>query len=64
MIRDKVEKVAASGANVVICQKGIDDMSQQFLADNGVLAQWPSCFIWQCVIPLQFEITSRIIDFS
>ncbi len=33
-----VEKVLASGANVVICQKGIDDMAQHFLARKGVIA--------------------------
>ena len=33
-----VEKIAATGANVVICQKGIDDMVQHFLARKGVLA--------------------------
>ena len=38
MIRAKVEKIAASGANVVICQKGIDDMAQHFLAKKGIYA--------------------------
>ena len=27
-----------SGANVVICQKGIDDMAQHYLAGAGILA--------------------------
>ncbi len=34
MLRDMVEKVAATEANVVICQKGIDDMVQHFLAQK------------------------------
>ena len=38
MLRNKVEKIAASGANVVICQKGIDDIAQHFLAKKGIYA--------------------------
>ncbi|MBS7614736.1 TCP-1/cpn60 chaperonin family protein [Candidatus Bathyarchaeota archaeon] len=38
MMRDMVEKIAATGANVVICQKGIDDMVQHFLARKGISA--------------------------
>ena len=38
MLRNMVDKVLASGANVVICQKGIDDMAQHFLARKGVIA--------------------------
>ena len=38
MLNEMVEKIAASGANVVLCQKGIDDMAQHFLAKKGVLA--------------------------
>jgi thermosome len=38
MLKDMVEKVLASGANVIICQKGIDDMAQHFLARRGVIA--------------------------
>lgn len=38
MLRDMVEKIAAVGANVVLCQKGIDDMVQHFLARKGILA--------------------------
>jgi thermosome len=37
MLRDMVEKVAATEANVVVCQKGIDDMVQHFLARKGIL---------------------------
>ncbi|MCL5794677.1 MAG: TCP-1/cpn60 chaperonin family protein [Candidatus Thermoplasmatota archaeon] len=33
-----VEKVKASGANVVLCQKGIDDLAQHFLAREGIYA--------------------------
>lgn len=38
MLKDKVDKIASSGANVVFCQKGIDDMAQHFLAKAGIYA--------------------------
>jgi len=38
MLQEMVEKIKASGANVVFCQKGIDDMAQHFLAKAGILA--------------------------
>jgi thermosome len=38
MLRSMVEKISSAGANVVICQKGIDDMAQYFLAKKGILA--------------------------
>ncbi len=38
MLKDMVEKILASGANVVVCQKGIDDMAQHFLARKGIIA--------------------------
>jgi thermosome len=38
MLKEMVEKIAATGANVVICQKGIDDMAQHFLARKKILA--------------------------
>lgn len=38
MLKDMVNKVTSSGANVLICQKGIDDVAQHFLAKQGVLA--------------------------
>ncbi len=38
MMKDMVKKVKASGANVVFCQKGIDDVAQHFLAKEGILA--------------------------
>jgi archaeal chaperonin len=37
MLKDMVDKVKASGANVVFCQKGIDDMAQHFMAKEGIL---------------------------
>jgi archaeal chaperonin len=33
-----VDKVIASGANVVICQKGIDDLAQHFMSRKGIIA--------------------------
>lgn len=38
MIKRKVDKVIALGANVVMCQKGIDDLAQHFLAKQGIYA--------------------------
>ena len=38
MIRRMVEKIVNSGANVVICQKGIDDLAQHFLSKKGIMA--------------------------
>jgi thermosome len=38
MLKQMVEKIVASGANVVFCQKGIDDMTQHFLARKGISA--------------------------
>ena len=38
MIKTMVDKIHAIGANVVICQKGIDDMAQHFLSKHGILA--------------------------
>ena len=38
MLKDMVDKIINSGANVVVCQKGIDDMAQHYLAKAGVLA--------------------------
>lgn len=38
MLKEMVDKVVASGANVLFCQKGIDDVAQHFLAKKGILA--------------------------
>ncbi len=38
IIEDMVEKIAATGANFVVCQKGIDDMAQYFMAKKGIAA--------------------------
>jgi thermosome len=38
MIRSIVDKIVSSGATVVFCQKGIDDMAQHFLAKSGIFA--------------------------
>ncbi len=37
-LREKVQHIVDSGADVVFCQKGIDDMAQHYLAKEGVLA--------------------------
>tara|TARA_B100000929_G_scaffold93568_1_gene73446 strand:+ start:3939 stop:5636 length:1698 start_codon:yes stop_codon:yes gene_type:complete len=38
MLKTMVDKVIGSGATVVLCQKGVDDMAQHYLAKAGVLA--------------------------
>ena len=38
MLKAMVEKIVATKANVVICQKGIDDMVQHLLSRKGILA--------------------------
>ena len=38
MLKQMVEKVAASGANVLFCQKGIDDVAQHYLSKKGIAA--------------------------
>jgi thermosome len=37
-LREKVDQVVATGADVVFCQKGIDDLAQYLLAKEGILA--------------------------
>ena len=38
MLQDMVTRIIASGANVVLCQKGIDDVAIHYLAKQGVYA--------------------------
>ncbi|HQQ25604.1 MAG TPA: TCP-1/cpn60 chaperonin family protein, partial [Methanomassiliicoccales archaeon] len=38
MLKGMVDKIKAVGANVVFCQKGIDDLVQHFLAKEGIYA--------------------------
>ncbi|MEM0232701.1 MAG: thermosome subunit beta [Candidatus Nezhaarchaeales archaeon] len=38
ILKGMVEKIKSVGANVVFCQKGIDDMAQHYLAKAGILA--------------------------
>ena len=38
MLKDMVEKIKKSGAKVVICQKGIDDLVQHYLAREDIYA--------------------------
>jgi thermosome len=38
IIKSMVEKIITSGANVVFCQKGIDDIAQYFLAKSNIYA--------------------------
>ena len=38
MLKSMVDKIKNSGANVLLCQKGIDDIAQHYLAKEGILA--------------------------
>lgn len=38
MIYKMVERIEDSGANIVFCQKGIDDLAQHFLSKKGIYA--------------------------
>jgi thermosome len=37
MLRNMVDKIIKAGANVVLCEKGVDDMAQHFLARKGIM---------------------------
>ncbi len=37
-LREMVDKIKDAGANILICQKGIDDIAQHFLAQEGIIA--------------------------
>jgi len=37
-LKGLVEKIQSSGANVVVCQKGIDDLAQHYMAKEGIFA--------------------------
>jgi archaeal chaperonin len=37
-LKEMVEKIVSSGANVVFTQKGIDDLAQHYLAKKGIIA--------------------------
>ncbi len=37
-LKEMVDKIIASGANVVFCQKGIDDVAQHYLSKAGIMA--------------------------
>lgn len=38
MLKEMSDKIKKSGADIVFCQKGIDDMVQHFLAKEGIMA--------------------------
>ena len=38
MLKSMVDKLHQVGANVLICQKGIDDIAQHYLSKNGIMA--------------------------
>jgi thermosome len=38
MLKSMVDKISSAGANVVLCQRGIDDMAQHYLAREGIIA--------------------------
>ena len=38
LLKEMTEKIIASGANVIFCQRGIDDVAQYYLAKAGIYA--------------------------
>jgi thermosome len=38
LLKDMVSKIKAAGADVIFCQKGIDDIAQHYLAKEGIVA--------------------------
>jgi len=38
MLKDMVNKIKAAGADIVFCQKGVDDMVQHYLSKEGIMA--------------------------
>lgn len=38
MLKDMADKIVKVGANVVVCQKGVDDIAQHYMAKAGILA--------------------------
>jgi archaeal chaperonin len=38
MLKSMVDKIKSASANVVLCQKGIDDIAQHYLAKEGIIA--------------------------
>ena len=38
LLKSMVDKISSAGANVVLCQKGIDDIAQHYLAKAGIIA--------------------------
>jgi thermosome len=38
ILKSMVNKISTLGANVVLCQKGIDEMAQHYLAKSGILS--------------------------
>lgn len=38
MLKSMVDKISSAGANVALCQKGIDDIAQHYMARAGILA--------------------------
>ncbi|MCQ8892747.1 MAG: TCP-1/cpn60 chaperonin family protein [Candidatus Methanosuratincola sp.] len=37
LLKNMVAKIKSAGANVVLCQKGVDDIAQHYLAKEGIL---------------------------
>lgn len=38
LLKEQVNKIKSAGANVVVCQKGIDDVVQHYFAKEGIMA--------------------------
>ena len=38
LLKDMVSKIKSAGANIIFCQKGIDDIAQHYLTKEGIVA--------------------------
>ena len=48
MLKNMVKKIKDTGANIVFCQKGIDDVAEYFLSENNItVLKWLKNLIWK-----------------
>ena len=65
-LRDLTDKIMRSGANVVFCQKGIDDVAQYYLAKSRILAcrRVPKSDMEKIARAISGKIISNVNDIS
>src|SRR5208282_4997360 len=59
MMKQMVDKIKKSGANVVLCQKGIDDTTQHYLVEERKIGDDKMVFIQGCKDPRSVSILIR-----